>query len=238
MVHSSGPVGGTVNQAAWRACALCGAVGPLIFVGAVVLSSFIQDDYSWRREYISGLSARTAQHPWVMIAGFVLVGASVVPFAWSLNHALPACRWSLMAPILLSAAGVGLAALGLLRNDCSDALAECKAQLDRHNSWQSAGHDLVSIPTFSCLVVGPLACALRMRLDERWRLPGRVTFGWFPVIATVMVIDGLEVSGAWGGLVQRTHVLLLVAWTEMVVWRMLRSAQAAAERPTSHAATT
>jgi hypothetical membrane protein len=211
-----------MNDIASRAGGVCGAAAPVVFVVAVVLSSVLQDDYSWRREYISGLSADTAQHPWVMIAGFVVAGACVVGFAWSLDDMIRRSRWSLAGPVLLTAGGIGLVGVGLLRNDCSDALAVCKAQLERHNSWHGTAHDLVSIPTFFCLVAGPLTLAARMRRDERWRWVAKLTFACFPIIAVVMVVDGLEVSDGWGGIVQRTHVLMLAAWTEVVAWRLLR----------------
>lgn len=123
---------------------------------------------------------------------------------------------------MLAIGGVGLAAIGLLPNDCSDALAACKASLRDGKSWQSVAHDLVSIPTLFCLVVGPLTVAVRTLGDGRWRRLGRFTFALFPVIAAVMVVDGLEVSDGWGGVVQRTHVLLVGVWTEVVAFRLFQ----------------
>ncbi len=201
--------------------AAAGALGPVAFVAAVVAGSLLQDDYSWRHEFISGLSAGTARYRWVMVAGFVVAGVSALPLAWSLHRAIRPGPGGIAGPLLVAGGGVCLALMGPFANDCSDALAACKAQLAEGKSWQSAAHDLVNIPAFFCLVVGPLVLAARMLPDDRWRGLGRLTLAWFPVVAAIMLADGLEVTDRWGGLVQRAHVLMVVTWTELVAGRVV-----------------
>jgi hypothetical membrane protein len=204
-------------------------VGPATFLAAVVASSILQEDYSWRREYISGLSAVTAKHPWVMVGGFVAAGICTIPFALALHIGISEGRGSAAGPLLIALSGPGLAAVGLLQNDCSDALRACKEQLKEYASWHSVAHDLVSWPTFFCLVVGPLVLARRMARDPRWLPMARFTVFVLPVIAAVMVVDGLEVAGGWGGLVQRSHILLLLTWAEAMAVRLLLVAVVAEE---------
>jgi len=204
------------------ALAVIALAGIAAFVAAVVASSLLQDDYSWRREYISGLSASDARDRWVMVAGFVAAGFATPPLALALHRTIRPGWAKATGPLMIAAAGAGLIFMGFFENDCSDALQACKEQRDRGASWHSVAHDVISAPTFLCLVVGPIVLARRMLGDPRWRAFGRATLALFPVIAAVMIVDGLEISGGYGGIVQRVHVTLILGWAvaaSLLAWR-------------------
>ena len=80
------------SPAVLRAAAWCGFAGPLAFAAAVVIGGAVQTDYSPRVEYISGLAALTADHAWIMIAGFCVLGLLAVPFAFGLHHGIASHR--------------------------------------------------------------------------------------------------------------------------------------------------
>jgi hypothetical protein len=201
--------------------AACGVAGPLVFLACMAAATLTQDDYSSRREYISALGARTADARWIMAVGFTALGALAVPFAAGLRKGIPGRP--LAGPVLLAGAGAGLALIGIVPNDCSDALAACEAQLREHTSWQNVFHDTASAPAFFCLVAAPIALARPMARDPRWRGFALFSLITSAVVAVVMIVDGLEVAAEWGygGLVQRVHAGLLLLWAEAVAWRLL-----------------
>ena len=190
----------------------------MLFAASVALATVLQGSYSSRTEYISGLSALTADSPWAMVGGFVVLGLLALPFAAGLHRGLP--PGSALAPGLIAGAGVGLAAIGLLRNDCSDALQVCKDQLEEHASWHSIAHDVVSAPAFLCIVLAPLAMARRVRRDDTWGDLAQPSVLVVPPTAMLMVVYGLELAGDWGGVVQRGFVALPLAWVLGVSWRL------------------
>jgi hypothetical protein len=62
--------------------------GPIAFTLAWLIGGLVQDEYSFRREEISALAATDAQHAWIMIIGFVLLGAGTVGLAVGLVSTL------------------------------------------------------------------------------------------------------------------------------------------------------
>jgi hypothetical protein len=208
-----------MRPGAIRACAACGIAGPLLFAAFVAAGTTMQDGYSSRTEYISALSAQTADDPWLMIAGFAAIGLLTVPFAAALQAGLP--PGSRLGPGLVAVAGVGLVATGFLRNDCSDALEPCQAQLREEASWQNTAHDAVSGAAFFCIATSPLPLARRMRRDPEWRALGWYSLGTVPAIVVPMILYGFELAGDWGGAVQRAFVGVALLWVEVVAWRLL-----------------
>jgi hypothetical protein len=64
---------GAVGAAA-RAGAVAGIVGPAVFTGAWIVSSLRQTGHPALELQISGLAAADARDPWIMIAGFLVLG--------------------------------------------------------------------------------------------------------------------------------------------------------------------
>ena len=62
--------------------------GPIAFTAAWLVGGLVQEEYSFQREDISALAAMDAQHAWIMITGFVLLGAGTVALAAGLASTL------------------------------------------------------------------------------------------------------------------------------------------------------
>jgi hypothetical membrane protein len=92
--------------------------GPIAFTIAWLIGGLVQDEYSFRQEDISALAAMDAQYAWIMITGFVLLGAGTVALGAGLASTLKYPS-ALIGSVLLMIAGIGLAVAGLARNDCS-----------------------------------------------------------------------------------------------------------------------
>ena len=92
--------------------------GPIAFTIAWLIGGLVQDDYSFRQEDISALAALDAQHAWIMITGFVLLGVGTIALAAGLASTLKYPS-AVIGSVLLMIAGIGFAVVGLARNDCS-----------------------------------------------------------------------------------------------------------------------
>lgn len=210
-----------MRPAAVRLLAAGGALAPIVLTAAWVAAGFAQDDYSARREDISALAARSAQHPWLMIAGLVTSGVLVVAFALALHRGI---RGGAVAGVALVAlCGFGMVALGLLRNDCSSLTEECQARVEAGEvSWQHTAHDLLSAPVFAAAVAAPAVLALRFRADPSWRSLTPLSAAATPVLAVLFILGGLEAAPSWNGVVQRVAVSAALVWLESVALRLLK----------------
>jgi hypothetical protein len=210
-----------VTPAAARLLAACGALAPVIFTTAWVVAGVVQDGYSARREDISALAARSAGHPWLMIAALVTTGLLIAAFALALDRGVR--RGSVAGPALVAICGLGMVALGLLRNDCSSLTVECEARIDAGEvSWQHTAHDLVSAPVIAAAVAAPLVLALRFRADVSWRSLAPYSAAAAPALAALFALGGLELAPTWNGVLQRVAVSVALLWLEVAALHLLR----------------
>jgi hypothetical protein len=105
---------------------VAGIAGPVVFTGAWIVSSLRQTGYPAAEIQLSGLAAPDARDPWIMVAGFVVLGGCTVAFGAALHDALGRSssvgqgRWrggAGAAPRLIQGAGLLTIAAGLLRRD-------------------------------------------------------------------------------------------------------------------------
>jgi hypothetical protein len=77
-----------MTSTAARAGAAAGIAGPAAFTGAWIVSSLRQNGYPAAEIQLSGLAAPDARDPWIMVAGFVVLGGCTVAFGAALREAL------------------------------------------------------------------------------------------------------------------------------------------------------
>jgi hypothetical membrane protein len=199
--------------------------GPISFTIAWLVGALVQDEYSLRQEDISALAALDAQHAWIMITGFVLLGLGTVALAAGLASTLryPSAA---IGSVLLTIAGIGLAVAGLARNDCSTELPACAACDDAGDvSWHHQVHDNVSLILFLALIAASLVLARAFGRDDRWR-PLRtysIVTGLLGFALLVLYVIGS--ADTWNGLVQRIFVTVLFVWIALLGLRLSRVEQ-------------
>ena len=200
--------------------------GPIAFTIAWLAGGLVQDEYSPRQEDISALAAMDAQHAWIMITGFVLLGLGTVALAAGLASTLRYLS-AAIGSVLLMIAGIGLTVAGLARNDCSSELPACAARVDAGEvSWHHQLHDNISLILFLALIAAPLVFARAFGRDDRWR-PLRtysIVTGLLGFALLVLYVIGS--AGAWKGLVQRSFISVLLVWIALVGFRLSRLEQA------------
>lgn len=208
---SSGPA-----ASGWlRLGALAGMAGPALFTLAWVLASLRQPGLSATTVLISGLAADNAHDPWIMVAGFVLLGVCAVGFGMALRPVL-GDRWQdRLGPSVVQIAGALTIAAGLFRRDHV-------LLTSGPVSWHNHAHDVVSAVVY-VLLIGALALlGYRFRQDPAWRalaLPLGVIAAW---CAVLIVAFNADQHAAWAGVVQRLAVSLALAAVVAVAVRLNR----------------
>lgn len=200
---------------AFKNRAIAGIAGPVAFTGAWITSSLLQAGHSAVEVQISGLAAPGARDPWIMIAGFAVLGGCSVAFGSALRQVLGGPRRAGPAPALIQAAGVLTIAAGLLRRDRMLLTASAG------ESWHAHAHDVLSALIYLALVTVPLLLARRFRGDPRWsalRLPLAAAS---LVTAVVLVVFVSRAAGSWDGTLQRIGVTVPLAAVCAVAVRLL-----------------
>lgn len=107
------------RRAMFRLGAAAGIAGPAAFTGAWIASSLRQTRQGPGGLQLSGLAAPDARDPWIMLAGFLVLGGCTVAFGAALRQALRgnATRGAGPGPALIQGAGLLTVAAGLLRRD-------------------------------------------------------------------------------------------------------------------------
>ena len=207
--------------AAARAGAAAGIIGPAVFTAAWIASSLRQGRYPAAEIQISGLAAPDARDPWIMVAGFVVLGGCTVAFGAALHDALGGRGQAGPAPRLIQAAGLLTVAAGLLRRDRM-LLAPGSV------SWHNHAHDVISALIYVDLVVAQMLLAARFGRDPRGPDPGwRRWRPWLLAsgLATgaVLAAFAADTSAAAAGVLQRVGVSIPLAAVAAIAVRLLGS---------------
>jgi hypothetical membrane protein len=208
------------SAAMLRICA--GIAGPAAFTGAWIVSSLRQAGYPAAEIQISGLAAPDARDPWIMVAGFVVLGGCTVAFGAALHEALGGRGGAGLAPRLIQGAGLLTIAAGLLRRD--------RMLLTPGSvSWHNHAHDLVSAMIYVDLVAAQVLLAGRFGrdpagLEPTWR-------SWRPWLlasglatGAVLIAFVAVTPAAEAGVLQRVAVTIPLVAIAAIAVRLLRTA--------------
>jgi Protein of unknown function (DUF998) len=228
------------RAARFRARAAAGIVGPVVFTGAWLASSLLQTGHSPAKIQISGLAAPDAKEPWIMIAGFLVLGGCTVAFGSALQEALaptrrrvaagtpvdakshvsaetPAARAGPgLAPRLIQSAGVLTIAAGLLRRDHMLLVPGAV-------SWHNHAHDLVSAVLYVDLVLAQVLLARRFGREPAWRSWQPWLLASAAVTAAVLIAFAAGTSAADAGILQRVAVTIPLAAIAAIAARLLKT---------------
>jgi Protein of unknown function (DUF998) len=202
---------GRVRDVRVRAGAVAGIVGPAAFTGAWIVGSLRQTGHPAAVLQISGLAAADARDPWIMTAGFVVLGGCTVVFGAALHDALGGRGRGGPAPRLIQGAGLLTIAAGLLKRDHM-------LLTGGDVSWHNHAHDVISAVIYADLVLAQMLLAARFGGDPRWR-------AWRPWLAASAGVTGAlliafaaATSAPAAGILQRAAVTVpLAALTAMAV---------------------
>lgn len=207
-----------VKGAVAKICMVAGIAGPVVFTGAWMISSLRQIGYPAADLQISGLAAADARDPWIMIAGFLVLGGCSVAFGAGLHDALGGRGHAGPAPRLIQGAGALTIAAGLLRRDHM-LLASGSV------SWHNHAHDVASAVIYVDLVLAQLLLAERFgrghghgsRAWRAWLLASAAA------TATILIAFAADTSAPGAGILQRVAVTIPLVAIAAIAVRLLRS---------------
>jgi len=214
-----------------RAGAAAGIAGPAAFTGAWIAGSLRQAGHPAAGIQISGLAAPDARDPWIMIAGFLVLGGCTVVFGAALREALGGRARAGAVPGLIQGAGLATIAAGLLRRDH---LLLTSGSV----SWHNHAHDVISVAIYADLVAAQLLLAARFGRDPRSPGdpgdPGEAGgLDWRPwrpwllasagVTAAVLVAFAADTSAGDAGILQRVAVTIPLAVIAAIAARLVRT---------------
>jgi hypothetical protein len=210
-----------LDAAVGRAGAAAGIAGPATFTGAWIVSSLRQTGYPAAEIQLSGLAAPDARDPWIMVAGFVVLGGCTVAFGAALHDALGGRGRAGPAPRLIQGAGLLTIAAGLLRRD--------RMLLTPGSvSWHNHAHDVISAVIYVDLVAAQVLLAARFGRDPGG--PGPSWRPWRPWLlasglatAAALVAFAADTSAPAAGVLQRVVVTIPLAAVAAVAVRLLRT---------------
>jgi hypothetical membrane protein len=211
---------------------VAGIAGPAAFTAAWIASSLLQTGHPAAEIQLSGLAAPDARDPWIMVAGFVVLGGCTVAFGAALHDALGGrsgvgwsrCRGSVgrcrggagPAPRLIQGAGLLTIAAGLLRRDRM-LLAPGSV------SWHNHAHDVISVVIYVDLVAAQVLLAARFGRDPRWRSWRPWVLGCGLATGAVLVAFAADTSAPGAGVLQRVAVTIPLAVIVAIAIRLLRT---------------
>ena len=201
--------------------ARAGIVGPAAFTAAWVLSGRRQVDYSIRNEHISGLAAPDARDPWVMVGGFLTLGASMVLLARDLQRRLTVGSAG-PGPALLAGSGVCTMLAGVLRRDRMANVLPGETepyQQSAVNDW----HDRMSIGAQALGAAATLALSRRFRSEPDLAAWSRPMVGVTAFTTALSIFFASKTQRPGNGIVQRVGVTTSLAGMAALSRRLLRS---------------
>ena len=197
-----------------RAGAAAGIAGPAAFTAAWIAGSLRQTGHPAASIQISGLAAPDARDPWIMIAGFLVLGGCSVAFGAALRDALGRRGQAGPAPRLIQVGGVLTIAAGLLRRDRM-------LLTPGPVSWHNHAHDVVSALIYVDLIAAQVLLAARFGRDaggwrawRPWLLASGVTTG------AALIVFTADTAGPWAGVLQRVAVSIPLAAVAAVALRL------------------
>ena len=218
-----------------RTLAGLAVAGQLAFVAAWLVAGALEPGYSHVQQTITELGARSAEHPWLGRAAFVVLGLSLAALAPAMHALLPQSRARLAAAAGFSVAGFSLVLAGLLPVDCPATVdAACERALRAGDApWETYAHGWAGVLSRLALLVTPFAVAAAL-----WPRPAGVLALGAGAIGLVLGVLGVAFwwSGAAfdsevAGLAERVELLALQVWALLVAGGVLYETRPAPALP-------
>ena len=198
-----------------RRLALFGAIGPVVFVGVVIVVTFLEWDFLHARGWHLVQDSRvvypstTAMGPYGLLQtlNFLQIGVAVIAVALGL--------WRTVTPRpRVGTAFVVLAGVSFLLSSFTT-----DGTNGTPTTWHGTIHALAFLLLVFATLIGALVIAVQLRKDPAWRLVAYVA----PVVPIVLVVS-LFLTGAVrqaGGLLSVFSILAMLGWYALLGWRVL-----------------
>ena len=205
------------NDSLTRLLAICGIVGPILFIVVILVFGLLRPGYDPIRQQMSELGEVGAPNAIAFnMAAYFLLGLLMIAFAFGLHRGISEGKGSKLVPILIAVSGVGWVGASFFRCD-----AGCV-----NESVTGRMHGLTGMIAVFPLLIAPLAILPRLKKDNRWQsyrpfslIMGALAVTLFCVLFSTAVSPAQE---PYGGLMQRLTFYTPLLWIEVMAIRLLR----------------
>lgn len=199
-----------------RTLGLLGAVGPIVYVAAVVIGGFLWPGYSHYSQTVSSLTSARAPNQAIMLPLFAFYNVCVILLAVGLYYGIQKEVKHVWGPVFLTATGAGGLVLFLFPQDYPQGPVTIFGTL----------HVVVAgIITFFSLAAMALFWH-HFRLDPSWKGYGRFSIVMLPIALVLGVFGVISLSTPYAGLAERLSTGSILLWMETVsIGLVLRSSK-------------
>ncbi len=189
------------NDSLTRLLAICGIVGPILFIVVILVFGLLRPGYDPIRQYMSELGEIDAPNAIAFNMAAFLLGLMMIAFAFGLHRGISEGKGSKLVPILIAVSGVGWVGASIFRCDVG-----CL-----NESVTGTMHGLIGMFAVLPLLIAPLAILPRLKKDNRWQsyrpfslIMGALAVPFFCVMFSAEISPALE---PYRGLLQRLTFL-------------------------------
>jgi hypothetical protein len=212
-------------RAVVRSLAVFSITAQALFVASWIVAGALTPGYSHSDSGVSVLAAQGMPHPWIVMAGLAIIGASLMALAPGVRVALPRRRAATLAAVLLALAGLGLVITAFARLDCDLATHACSTRFDAGDlSWRTSLHLWAGLVVTVGLIGSALALARAL-----WPSPtAALALGaGIAGVAISVVAWFLYDAAAPAGVLDRVQLLTVHAWVVIVAVGILHETRGA-----------
>lgn len=189
-----------------------GLIGPIVFVALVAVGGFLTDGYSHVSQKISELGAVGAQYAALQNLNFVLLGVSVIGFAWALAKKFGR---PMVGAFLVGFFGVVAVLHAFVNCDVG-----CKGQ-----TTEGLLHNITGVMGFVAVIAGMIVFARRWKANDDWK--SHVAFTRACAIVAIVGLVAFVFTQArdiqtYAGIAQRVFAGAFLVWIAATAVRMLR----------------
>jgi proteasome lid subunit RPN8/RPN11 len=188
-----------------RILGVFGAVGPLVYVAAVLLGGFLWPAYSHYSQTVSFLTSSEAPNQIILIPLFVLYNVCVILLGLGLYYGTEKEFRHVWGPAFLIAAGTGGLILFSLEHLTSLA-----------SNVSSTLHLVITVIIAFFTLAAIALCWLLFRPDPRWKGYDLFSLVMLPIAICLCVFAVVSTSAPYAGLADRLYVGSVLLWMEIV----------------------
>lgn len=189
-----------------RVLGIFGAVGPIVYIAAVLIGGFLWPGYSHYSQTVSTLISSRAPNRIIMVPLFAFYNVCSILLAVGLYYGIQKEVRHIWGSAFLVAAGAGGLALFLFPQD------------------YTAGPPFAVLGMLHSVITGIVAFFslaaialfwLQFRLDPRWKGYDRFSIVMLPIALTLGVLGLISISAPYAGLADRLAIGSILLWIEV-----------------------
>lgn len=189
-----------------RILGIFGAVGPIVYIAAVLIGGFLWPGYSHYSETVSTLISSRAPNQVIMVPLLAFYNVCVILLAVGVYYGIQKEVRHIWGSAFLVAAGAGGLVLFLFPQD------------------YTAGPPFAVLGMLHLVITGIIAFFslaaialfwLQFRLDPRWKGYDRFSIVMLPIALTLGVLGLISISAPYAGLADRLSIGSILLWIEV-----------------------